>query len=244
MAYHNSTSRDPTGLVLDEAATVCRAEPHFVTTMAGVGGIRPRGAATREKEGKEADVRNVGALDELLGKDSGSGLVQCGGSLTKLTVGEGLGDAELVGLYFSAHWCPPCKGFTPVLAEWYKRLQAAGRKLEIVFVSSDNSAAEFAEYAREMPWKAIPYEDQRMRYNLGKVFSVSGIPTLVFLTPNGDVMTDAGRSVVISDKDGHGWPWRGVKGPALGGLFSSPQGWMMIALVVYMLWRFWSNSSA
>ncbi len=24
-----------------------------------------------------------------------------------------------VMLYFSAHWCPPCKRFTPVLSEWY-----------------------------------------------------------------------------------------------------------------------------
>merc|ERR1712130_667492 len=28
-------------------------------------------------------------------------------------------DDKYVGIYFSAHWCPPCRGFTPVLAESY-----------------------------------------------------------------------------------------------------------------------------
>ncbi len=23
-----------------------------------------------------------------------------------------------VVLYFSAHWCPPCKRFTPILSQW------------------------------------------------------------------------------------------------------------------------------
>ena len=37
----------------------------------------------------------------------------------------------VVGLYFSAHWCPPCRGFTPQLANYYaSNLKAKG--LEIV----------------------------------------------------------------------------------------------------------------
>ena len=28
---------------------------------------------------------------------------------------------QALALYFSAHWCPPCRGFTPQLAEWYKQ---------------------------------------------------------------------------------------------------------------------------
>ena len=33
---------------------------------------------------------------------------------------EALKGKQAVALYFSAHWCPPCRGFTPQLVETYK----------------------------------------------------------------------------------------------------------------------------
>ena len=36
-------------------------------------------------------------------------------------------DVKLVGVYFSAHWCPPCRGFTPVLANHYKTWNKANK---------------------------------------------------------------------------------------------------------------------
>merc|ERR1740129_100852 len=62
---------------------------------------------------------------------------------------------KAVCIYFSAHWCPPCRGFTPVLAEAY---EAQGDKdVEVVFVSSDGSEDGFNEYYELMPWVAIPF---------------------------------------------------------------------------------------
>merc|ERR1711871_796533 len=59
------------------------------------------------------------ALKELLEEMS---FVNKEGESTKL------GDISkpYVGLYFSAHWCPPCRGFTPELAKRYTKLNENG----------------------------------------------------------------------------------------------------------------------
>jgi len=53
-------------------------------------------------------------------------------------------------LYFSAHWCPPCRKFTPVLSEAYTKLKAERDDFELVFVSSDRDQEGFDEYFGEM----------------------------------------------------------------------------------------------
>jgi len=53
---------------------------------------------------------------------------------------EVLAGKTAVGVYFSAHWCPPCRGFTPQLAQMYTDAFSA-KGMEIVFVSGDKDAA-------------------------------------------------------------------------------------------------------
>jgi len=68
------------------------------------------------------------------------------------------GCVGVAGIYFSAHWCPPCRGFTPELAKFYKQMkEKVGDKLEIVFVSSDRVEAEWKQYFAEMPWLSVPF---------------------------------------------------------------------------------------
>ena len=62
---------------------------------------------------------------------------------------------QTVLVYFSAHWCPPCRGFTPKLAEWYVSMKAKRDDFEVVFVSSDRDEGSFNEYYHEMPWLAL-----------------------------------------------------------------------------------------
>jgi nucleoredoxin len=111
-----------------------------------------------------------------------------------------------VGIYFSAHWCPPCRGFTPKLAEMYKDA-FMDKGMEIVFVSSDKDEAAFGEYFGEQPWVALPYAKRDIKNTLSKKFKVSGIPSLVIIGPDGATITTDGRAAVSEDPSGTKYPW-------------------------------------
>lgn len=114
---------------------------------------------------------------------------------------------KVLGIYFSAHWCPPCRGFTPKLAETYKKLKAENKNFEIIFASSDRDQKSFEEYYGEQPWLALPFEDRDRKAALSKHFDVSGIPSFIILDENLKVITDDGRSAVSGDPEGKDFPW-------------------------------------
>ena len=121
-----------------------------------------------------------------------------------------LGSARLIGVYFSAHWCPPCRQFTPMLAELYDAIRedehdlvsglgADEHALEVVFVSSDRDLKSFEEYYGSQPWMSIPFGESRVGQELSGKFSVSGIPALFILSgADGTVMDTDGRSTVMN----------------------------------------------
>jgi nucleoredoxin len=117
---------------------------------------------------------------------------------------EVLSGKKAVGIYFSAHWCPPCKGFTPKLAEMYTSAFKA-KGMEIVFVSWDRDQSSFDGYYKDMPWVAMPFDLEKEKLN--KKFKVSGIPNLVILGPDGSVITKDGREAVMGDPTGAEFPW-------------------------------------
>ncbi len=71
-----------------------------------------------------------------------------------------LASADVIGLYFSAHWCGPCKAFTPVLSKIYTDLKANGKAFEIVFVSADRDESSMKSYFEDMPWLALQWSDK------------------------------------------------------------------------------------
>jgi len=139
--------------------------------------------------------------DKLVGKD---------GEIATQTALEG----KVVALYFSAHWCPPCRGFTPKLADWYKG-DLKDKGLEIIFVSSDKGEAEWKDYYKEHPWLALPYEDRDRKAQLSKKYKVQGIPSLVILDSDAEIITKDGREAISEDPKGANFPWRPVPPPAL-----------------------------
>jgi len=121
-----------------------------------------------------------------------------------VSTADALKGKDCVAIYFSAHWCGPCRGFTPSFADAYNKLKAAGKKFEVVFVSSDRDEDAFKEYFGEMPWLALPYTRRDLKQKLSSKFKVSGIPSLVLLDSSGKCYNMNGRSAV-SDLESYPW---------------------------------------
>jgi nucleoredoxin len=116
---------------------------------------------------------------------------------------------KLIGLYFSAHWCPPCRKFTPNLVAYYNKVTAAHPEFEIVFVSNDKSALAMEGYMRDaqMPWPALSFDKVAANPALTK-YAGSSIPCLVVVDENGKVISDTfsgktyrGPEAVLADLD-------------------------------------------
>ena len=75
---------------------------------------------------------------------------------------ENLKDVKVFVLYFSAHWCPPCRQFTPILAQQFGIHQQNSKKSMVIFVSGDRSQQEQLNYMREAhgDWPATPCQSQ------------------------------------------------------------------------------------
>lgn len=101
-------------------------------------------------------------------------------------------------LYFSGHWCPPCRGFTPQLAAFYNRLKEKA-EFDVVFISSDKSQQDFDEYYEEMPWLALPWGDP-LKDELSAQYDIKGIPTLILLDSDRKVITTAARNNVVANE--------------------------------------------
>ncbi|TKY58652.1 nucleoredoxin 1 [Spatholobus suberectus] len=123
-----------------------------------------------------------GDQDFVIGKDGG-----------KIPVSELKG--KVVLLYFSAHWCPPCRAFLPKLIDAYHKIKAKDNALEVVFISSDKDQAAFDEFFAGMPWLALPFGDSRKKF-LSRKFKVSGIPMLVAIGSSGQTVTKEARDLV------------------------------------------------
>mmetsp|Transcript_21948 Transcript_21948/g.36303 ORF Transcript_21948/g.36303 Transcript_21948/m.36303 type:complete len:336 (+) Transcript_21948:170-1177(+) len=92
-------------------------------------------------------------------------------------VADVLAGKEFVLLYASAHWCGPCRQFTPTLTKWYQQFKNSA---EVVFLSADHDENGFDSYYKSMPWAAVPFDDDG-REKLMSYIKVTGIPRLVVL---------------------------------------------------------------
>ena len=110
-----------------------------------------------------------------------------------------LKDLDYLMIFFSDQRCPPSRSFTRILKEKYSALKEAGKKFEIIFVSSDQSLDQFNKYYKTMPWLALPYDLRKLKAKLTNHYGCKGIPNLVVINAQtGETVTKNGRSEISS----------------------------------------------
>ena len=105
----------------------------------------------------------------------------------------------VVALYFSAHWCPPCKLFTGKLRNAYNEINADSKRLEIVWISGDEEEDEFDDYFKEMPWLAMPFESDNCdidREEVSEKYDIASIPQLIILEKDGSIRSASGKKEI------------------------------------------------
>ena len=104
-------------------------------------------------------------------------------------------EAPLVGLYFSALWCPPCVGFNPLMLDFYKKANIDKLNLEIIFCSLDEDEDDFNQYLQKLPFAAIDYSDPKLE-DLTSAFAIETIPVLIIFDNNGNLIDVNGRTSI------------------------------------------------
>ncbi len=159
----------------------------------------------RERAAARPQAPNANALRELVKGD----LVSLRNGALGHFDDEELEKKKLIALYFSAHWCAPCRKFTPELVDYYNRVATQHPEFEIVFVSFDKSQFAMETYMREanMPWPAIDFQKLKGKDAIRK-YAGDGIPCLVLVDATGKVISSTyagahylGPAKVLSDLD-------------------------------------------
>ena len=144
------------------------------------------------------DLFNANSLVSKTGSPWGSSLKSSG--------------VKVVALYFSAHWCPPCRQFTPLLKSAYDEYkQSSSSKVSVVFVSGDRSESDMQSYMREAHgnWPGL-LPGSALQQSLNATLQVRGIPALIVVDINGEVLSREGRQEVMSMRSQAFKTWEGM----------------------------------
>ena len=137
-------------------------------------------------------IDTTGGDNELI-QHLGDKLRQGQNAGTEVLTGDAVGQTPFVGVYFGAHWAPPCRKFTTSLKKNYEEANKSGTKqLEVIFCSSDGNEDAFVRNYNDMEWFAIDFNDQARKQSLSQLYGIMELPTLVILDRNGRVISLTG----------------------------------------------------
>ena len=104
---------------------------------------------------------------------------------------------KYIGIYFGASWAAPAQEFDPMLLDFYRNANKINKKIEIIYVNSDEDPGQFNSVISSVPWLAIPFNDSRVM-ELKQMYAITAIPVLVIIRKDGTVVTTNGRNDIYA----------------------------------------------
>lgn len=110
---------------------------------------------------------------------------------------DSLAGKAVIAIYFGSHTCPACQGFVPRLLAVHREVRLAGGSFEVVYVSSDASAAAmFAAMADAgTPWPVLPWGGSKAN-GLVQRYEIRWIPSVVVIDAAGKTLSLKGRDEI------------------------------------------------
>ena len=84
-----------------------------------------------------------------------------------------------------------------MLVDFYRKVNVINKKIEIVYVNSDEDPGQFNSVISQTPWLAIPFNDSRVM-ELKQMYAITAVPILVVIRKDGTVVTTNGRNDIYS----------------------------------------------
>ncbi|XP_065183775.1 nucleoredoxin-like [Sycon ciliatum] len=114
---------------------------------------------------------------------------------------------KVVGLLYTGSWCKPCVELTSILKGVYEAANKSCKRLEIIYISDDQSEESFEESLKETPFLGVGPSDAR-KSRLYQYFNITDIPRLVMLDEDWTVINEDARVCLTCDPGAEDFPWK------------------------------------
>ena len=113
----------------------------------------------------------------------------------------------IIGLLFTASWCPPCKDFELKLKEFYKEIRSKYDDQEqfcIIQISSEKNEREFKDSIEDVDWIILPFDSPFIN-DLVETLNLKKIPSFYLLNNKGNVVADNCRKDIEDNEASEVW---------------------------------------
>lgn len=110
---------------------------------------------------------------------------------------ESLQKINVIGIFFTGSWCPPCQTFANDLVNVYIEANSKEKILEIIQVSNEKNESDFKNSLDDKPWLFVHHNEPMIIQNLVGEYKINYLPMLIIINKDRVILSETGRKDVV-----------------------------------------------